>query len=156
MFSGLSECPFFYRICTQTKKTIRQKQFSHTDSYKTENAKENSLFHTVGYKNHSVGYKFHTVKQRLCKGISRNMQQRMKKDNVSISILTVMEKDSKKKSRNLKRLQLEDFISFSPKGRILYHWVCKPARCFRFLSLFLLFSDNQQKSHPVSSTRDGE
>ena len=35
------------------------------------NAKENSLFHTVGYKNHSVvyifhsvGYKSHTVKQR--------------------------------------------------------------------------------------------
>jgi len=87
------------------KKTIRQKQFSHTDSYKTENAKENSLFHTVGYKNHSVGYifhtvkyKFHTVKQRLCKGISRNMQQRMKKDNVSISVLTVMEKDSKKRA----------------------------------------------------------
>ncbi len=80
------------------KKTIRQKQFSHTDSYKTENAKENSLFHTVGYKSHSVGYIFHTVKQRLCKGISRNMQQRMKKDNVSISVLTVMEKDSKKRA----------------------------------------------------------
>ena len=49
------------------------------------------------------------------------MQQRMKKDNVSISVLTVMEKDSKKKSRNLKRLQLEDFISFSPKGKTLCH-----------------------------------
>jgi hypothetical protein len=105
MLSDLSKCSLFYRICTQTKKTIRQKQFSHTDSYKTENAKENSLFHTVGYKSHSVGYifhtvkyKFHTVKQRLCKGISRNMQQRMKKDNVSISVLTVMEKDSKKRA----------------------------------------------------------
>ena len=40
-------------------------------------AKKNSLFHTVGYKNHSagyifhsVGYKFRTVKQRICKNVS--------------------------------------------------------------------------------------
>ena len=34
--------------------------------------KENSLFHTVGYKNHSVGYIFHTVKYK-----SRTVKQRM-------------------------------------------------------------------------------
>ena len=39
----------------------------------------NSLFHTVGYKNHSVGYIFHsvgyksrTVKQRICKSVLKN------------------------------------------------------------------------------------
>ena len=43
------------------------------------NVRTNSLFHTVEYKNHSVGYIFHTVKykfrtvkQRICKGISKN------------------------------------------------------------------------------------
>jgi len=32
----------------------------------------NSLFHTVGYKNHCVGYVFHSVKY-----ISRSMKQRI-------------------------------------------------------------------------------
>ena len=32
----------------------------------------NSLFHTVGYKNHSVGYIFHNVKYK-----SRTVKQRM-------------------------------------------------------------------------------
>ena len=43
-------------------------------------AKKNSLFHTVGYKNHSAGYIFHsvgyksrTVKQRICKSVLKNM-----------------------------------------------------------------------------------
>ena len=42
--------------------------------------KRNSLFHTVGYKNHSVGYIFHsvgyksrTVKQRICKSVLKNV-----------------------------------------------------------------------------------
>ena len=41
---------------------------------------KNSLFHTVGYKNHSVGYIFHTVKyksrtvkQRICKAVIRKV-----------------------------------------------------------------------------------
>ncbi len=44
------------------------------------NTKKNSLFHTVGYKNHSVGYIFHsvehksrTVKQRICKSVLKNV-----------------------------------------------------------------------------------
>ena len=44
------------------------------------NTKKNSLFHTVGYKNHSVvyifhsvGYKSRTVKQRICKSVLKNM-----------------------------------------------------------------------------------
>ena len=43
-------------------------------------AKKNSLFHTVGYKNHSVvyifhsvGYKSRTVKQRICKSVQKNV-----------------------------------------------------------------------------------
>ena len=44
------------------------------------NTKRNSLFHTVGYKNHSAGYIFHsvehksrTVKQRICKSVLKNV-----------------------------------------------------------------------------------
>ena len=37
------------------------------------NTKKNSLFHTVGYKNHSVGYKSLTVKQRICKSVLKNV-----------------------------------------------------------------------------------
>ena len=44
------------------------------------NTKKNSLFHTVGYKNHSAGYIFHsvgyksrTVKQRICKNVLKNV-----------------------------------------------------------------------------------
>ena len=47
---------------------------------------KNSLFHTVGYKNHSVGYIFHTVKyksrtvkQRICKAVTRKVIRWKKK-----------------------------------------------------------------------------
>ena len=48
---------------------------------KVENSTTNSLFHTVKYKNHSVGYIFHsvgyksrTVKQRIIRGVQKNMR----------------------------------------------------------------------------------
>ncbi len=66
------------RTCFLTKIIIIHINPSFSASF-LRNAGKNSLFHTVGYKNHSVGYIFHTVKyksrtveQRICKGISKN------------------------------------------------------------------------------------
>ena len=49
--------------------------------HKVKNSTTNSLFHTVKYKNHSVGYIFHsvgyksrTVKQRIIRGVQKNMK----------------------------------------------------------------------------------
>ena len=42
------------------------------------NGKENSLFHTVGYKNHSVGYIFHTVKYKFQSAVQRKHRQKGK------------------------------------------------------------------------------
>ena len=66
------------RTCFLTKIIIIHINSSFSASF-LRNAGKNSLFHTVGYKNHSVGYIFHTVKyksrtveQRIYKGISKN------------------------------------------------------------------------------------
>ena len=66
------------RTCFLTKIIIIHINSSFSASF-LRNAGKNSLFHTVGYKNHSVGYIFHTVKyksrtvkQRICKEISKN------------------------------------------------------------------------------------
>ncbi len=42
------------------------------------NGKENSLFHTVGYKNHSVGYIFYTVKYKFQSAVQRKHRQKGK------------------------------------------------------------------------------
>ena len=53
------------------------------------NVSKNSLFHTVGYKNHSVGYIFHsvgykscTVKQRIYQGVPENTPEDIKEYTV--------------------------------------------------------------------------
>ena len=57
--------------------------------------KRNSLFHTVGYKNHSVGYIFHsvgyksrTVKQRICKSVQKNVTGQTELINRAERIIT--------------------------------------------------------------------
>ena len=59
---------------------LRPYSFQHKEEFSVSHCGKNSLFHTVGYKNHSAGYIFHsvgyksrTVKQRICKSVLKNV-----------------------------------------------------------------------------------
>ncbi|OKZ11575.1 MAG: hypothetical protein BHV76_03605 [Phocaeicola plebeius] len=59
-------------IYTKHKNAKESKQKQKSPYEKSHSLVTNSLFHTVGYKNHSVGYIFHSVGYK-----SRTVKQRI-------------------------------------------------------------------------------